>query len=332
MTHTRSTFFILLFLTAFAVCTTRAHAGEQICAFHDQNGEMVVKPKKEVPYRFKKFARCIDANKSNYLAKPDEITLQGNVRREDISTSLGRVELRWPRSVEQMFGRTPLRAVTDAARTVSRSLKTSGFPPAVQNLDAPWKIVFLDAKLSASQIPHQLISACHPGWMTAPANVYIVAQRVSEGCGGSQNRRSASIADAQLTEILLHEMGHVVEYYMLNKRRLGDRARAEGFATWFEIHSSQFSSLLSQSRIRSRTFDLARRGMRGGSRKFRGSAEDYAVASMIFSVIADRRGVRGIADAYELMNKKGLRFDQAVKEATYLGREQIEKDSAKLLK
>jgi hypothetical protein len=311
---------------------TNAQAQERICAYHDSEGNMVVRPQNKVPYRFKKAARCIDAKKSNYLAKPDQIELKGNVRKEDVSSSLGRIELRWPRSVEQMFGRTPLRAVTDAARTVSRTLKTSGFPPEVQNLNAPWKIIFLDANLSKSEIPHQLISRCHPGWMTPPANIYIVAQRVAEGCGGARNRSSATVADSQLTEILLHEMGHVVEYYLLNKRQAVSKVRAEGFATWFEIHSSQFSSLLSQSKIRSRTFELARRGMRKGQHPFNGSAEDYATASMIFSVIADRRGVRGISDVYQTMNKKNLRFPQAVREATYLSIEQIEKDTLKLLK
>ena len=44
---------------------------------------------------------------SYYMAQPEDVKLKGTVRKESISSSIGHIELRWPRKVELLFGRTP---------------------------------------------------------------------------------------------------------------------------------------------------------------------------------------------------------------------------------
>ena len=169
--------------------------------------------------------------------------------------------------------------------------------------------MFLDENLPESQIPMQLVERCHPGWMTPPNNIYIAAQRVAEGCHGMPSK-SSSVADSELAEVIIHELGHVVDYNLLKESFGSSRMRAEGFATWFEIHAARYSSLVSESQLRERTYRLARRSLRESPQmyQFRGSAEDYARASMYFTAIENRRGVQGIIDVYKHMKEEKVPF------------------------
>ncbi len=242
------------------------------------------------------------ASSNDHLASPEEIKLGGSVRREEMNSPLGTISLRWPRTAETFFGRTPVRAMADAARTVSRVLKLSSFPSEVQNMNIKWNVVFMDENLPEGQIPTHLISNCHPGWMTPPGNIYIVAQRIAAGCGGGASSKS-SVADSDLTEVLIHEMGHAVEALILKSKMYGapdSRLRAEGFATWFETYASQYSSILNQREIKSRTAKLALTSLNSSPKvfNFSGSAYDYARASMYFSTVEQKYGLRGISRLY----------------------------------
>ncbi|MEZ4754060.1 MAG: hypothetical protein R3A13_07085 [Bdellovibrionota bacterium] len=161
-----------------------------------------------------------------FLAAPDQVAHSGLTARHNISTSLGRVELSYPREVEDYFGKDPKRAVIDVARAVSKALKSASFITSVKLLDADWKIVFLGEKLAASQIPEYLRNACHPGWMTPPTNVYIAAEKIATRCGGSQI--SQSQAYQAMVETLAHEMGHVIENAILNQSFNSDRREQRG--------------------------------------------------------------------------------------------------------
>lgn len=249
-----------------------------------------------------------------FLAAPTEIDLEGTTRKENISSPLGRIELRWPRSVELLFGRTPLRAMQDAASAASRALKTSGFPKEVQNLSLDWNVVFMDERLPVAQIPSYLVNNCHPAWMTPPSNIYVVAQRVAGGCGGQ--KAEAVVADAALAHILIHEIGHAVEFQLLQGRFAEDRMRAEGFASWFESFGSDFSAVIRKGSVKAMYLQLAQQSFaneRGGAFQFQGGANDYARASLYFHAVADRRGVRGISEVYQLMRTEGLSLEAAIK-------------------
>ncbi|MCB0322352.1 MAG: hypothetical protein KDD69_02230 [Bdellovibrionales bacterium] len=301
-------------------CIYRAHSGEmrQVGSIH------------QVPNRYRSQAQCSDtsvAAPSNHLARPQDIELEGNLRREDMSSSIGRIQLRWPRSVETLFGKNPLRATAESAQVVSRALRTAAFSTPIQSLNLDWQIVFMDANLPQAQIPTQLISNCHPGWMTPPANIYIVGQRVAAGCGGERSSVT-SVADSRLAEVLVHEMGHAVEYHLLGDRPQFDRMRAEGFATWFEMHAAEYSSLISATEIRRRTHQLARVALQQSPDRFTftGSGEDYARASMYFVAVVDKRGVRGLMEVYDLIRKEGVPFTDAIKKTMYWDDRQLAKE------
>lgn len=245
------------------------------------------------------------------LAKPEDINLKGNIRVADITSSVGRIELRWPRSVEQLFGKTPERAMVDAAVAVSRALKASAFPGPVQNLNQEWSIVFIDADQPTSQIPMALISSCHPGWMTPPANIYIVAQKAANFCSGQ--KVSSSLADSRLAQVLIHEMGHAVDYQLLQEQFGRNRMRAEGFASWFEQYASDYSGVIPRGSVKSYYTGMAKESLASsGQFTFSGSASDYARASLFFSAVEDRRGIPGILAIYARMRKSSSEFIPAL--------------------
>ena len=289
-------------------------AGREICIYVDAQGRVhQVNSLREVPERLRAAAKCFGEKRGGYMAPPEEVTLKGNVREEYMSSALGKISLRWPRTAETLFGRTPQRAMVDAATTVARVLKGAGFPYELQTLTLDWKVVFMDEKMPEAQIPSFLITNCHPAWMTPPANLYIVAQRVAAGCGGGRGG-PARVNDAQLSQVLIHEMGHAVEYALLKGRGGEDRMRAEGFASWFEQYGSDFSAINTKGAARRFYFDLARQSFRQdpSSFTFHGSPYDYARASMYFHAVVGKRGVRGLMDVYKSMLDENLDFLSAI--------------------
>ena len=317
--------------SCFAIEAAAKPKAQEICVYKEKDGTVrQTRTKSDVPRSYKSSAKCFAVAEETVLAKPDEIELDGNKRVEELSTNLGPLWLSWQRSSEREFGRTPRRAVIDAANTISKALKNGAFPTRIQTLNIPWKILFLDSNLPAEKIPASLIQNCHPGWMTPPANIYIVAQRVASGCGPAHS--SASIADSTLTEVLLHEMGHVVEFYLLDRQFIGDRMRAEGFATWFETYAADFSSILNKRTVFNLHLSSAKRSFRDNPKNFtfQGSAEDYARASLIFHAIVEERGLAGLVEVYKVMAKEQLLLFAAVEKALGWNREQLENEVLKI--
>lgn len=333
--------FLLSLISLLALVAKTSAAPEKNCLYMDHNGKIhQASSPNEIPSSFRKNAKC--GSQNQYLANPQDIPLEGSVRREDMSTSVGRVELRWPRKAEVLFGRTPNRALLDVARTLSRVLNQSGFPTLIQNLNLQWKVVFLDEKLPEAQIPMSLVSNCHPGWMTPPGNIYIVAQRVVAGCSGAKSP-STSVADGELADVLLHEMGHAVEYQLLldqfggNRQFGGDRLRSEGFATWFEQYAADFSSVVNARLIKERWSHAARESFRKNpspafSFTGTGTAEDYGRASMFFTAIVNRRGIKGLMDVYDTMVKNQLEFFPAVQKELGWNVTKLHEEAKNLLK
>lgn len=325
---------VLLTLSLLLVSPAAAKPkSKEVCLYATKSGEIrQASSLDDVPRESRATAKCAPLESSSYLAKPDEISLSGNQRTESISSSVGTIHLRWPRKVESLFGRTPLRAMTDAAGTVSRAVKNAAFPSRVQTLNLEWNVVFMDESLPEGQIPAQLVSNCHPGWMTPPANIYIVAQRVAGGCGSS--RSSASVADSQLAEVLVHEMGHAVEFYLLAPRGRPDRMRSEGFATWFERYAAKYSAILNESDLERRAHEAAAYSFRQNpaSFSFQGSFEDYARASFYFTALTSPRGLPGLMDVYEAMASSGLPFPEAIAKALNWDERRLNKEIEQLLR
>ncbi len=326
----------LVFLLLFLISPAFA---EETCMYTTSKGEMkVVTSRNKVPQRYKSKARCMKGSNKNsrHMARPEEFELDGNIRREDISTTLGRVKLKWPRRVEGLFGRSPMRAVTGAARAVGRVIRGVSFPSHLQNLDIDWNIVFIDTreKNTQTQIPAYLVQNCHPGWMTPPTNIYIVAQRVAGDCSinmgdSSTGRVSSNVADEELAEVLIHEMGHAIEYQLLQgKGQSRSRLQAEGFATWFEHYAADFTPLVNARKLNEERYSRTKLSIQHSPtfRFGRGDAADYSRASMYFSAIEDKRGARGIVEVYDTMVEKNLGFFSAIKESLGWDREKLEKE------
>jgi hypothetical protein len=309
-------------------------ADQELCFFEDGNGRLVqVNGRSRIPARLRKTARCVSPGTPERLAKPEEISLDGTIRTENMASNVGRIQLRWPRSIEKLFGRTPQRAMADAARTMDRALKQAGFAPEVQNLDLQWNIVFMDQSSGSGEIPSALISNCHPGWMTPVANIYVVAQRVVAGCSGGGMRSDHSVADGDLTELLLHEMGHALEYQLAGNSFGGDRMRAEGFATWFASFAADFSPLVERGKLKEDVLERAKISIKESPDNFQfsGSSLDYARAAMYFAAIVDRQGVRGLMRVYAEMNETGKDFFSAINTVLYWDRDRLEKEVRRLL-
>ena len=304
---------ILLLLSAAS-----ALAGpKEFCFYKDEHGAIKQTDSlMKVPLSMRKAARCFSPGDNHHLARPEEIELKGAVRREDMTSALGRIELRWPRLVEVLFGRTPQRAMADAAATVSRVLNKAGFPAELRNLDLHWQVVFMDEKLPEKQIPSYLVNSCHPAWMTPPSHIYVIAQRVAAGCSGQKT--SSSFADAQLAQVLIHEIGHALEHRLLGAADTPDRMRSEGFATWFEIFAAESSSVIPRGSVRKMYGALAQQALKESPQGFRfaGSAADYGRASLYFSAIVERRGVSGLMEVYKTMRAENLDFLSAIRKTT----------------
>jgi hypothetical protein len=249
-----------------------------------------------------------------YIANPDAVELSGNERVENLSTSLGTVNLRWPRASETLFGRTPARAVTEAVNAVARTVKGGGWPTKVQTLNIDWSVIFMQEKDVASQMPPYLLNDCHPGWFTPPGNIYIVAERVAAGCG--RQRSSTSVADGVLASVMVHEMGHALEYYILGPAFGGDRMRAEGFASWFERYAGRNTSMYNAREIANRHQEAAKVSLQESPNvwTFRGSALDYARASYAIEAVVRVRGISGLMEVYKRIRERRVELATAVKD------------------
>ncbi len=310
-----SPFFRTLLALALCMPALCSGASNEICVYQDREGKLhQVRSASDIPDDFRGMSKCYASGQNEYLAKPEDISLKGNIREQTISSSIGRISLRWPRSVEALFGRTPERAMADAATTVSRVLKSSGFTPELQRLDLDWQVVFMDENVPGAQIPYALVSNCHPAWMTPPTNLYVAAQRVVAGCGAGASPNAASVNDAQLSQVLIHEIAHAVEYALLNGKGGRDRIRAEGFACWFEQYGSDYSSVSVKGAARKQFGDYARQAFAASPQafSFQGTALDYARASMFFHALVNKRGISGLMSVYKTIVDEDKDFMSAV--------------------
>lgn len=322
------------FVSALLLFCPLAEADQpEVCLYRTESGRTVqVSSLKKIPERYRKSATCLSQDGDPYLAKPQDIVLEGTARREEVLSPVGKIELRWPRKIESLFGRTPERALADAAQTVSRVLKRGAFPTPIQNLKLNWQVIYLDENLPETQIPHHLVSNCHPGWMTPPANIYIVAQRAAAGCGNSA-RSITSVADSQLAQVLIHEMGHAVEFALLQNHFANNRMRAEGFATWFEHFASDYSSIIRKGSAQQSAFELAKKALEvsPNSFEFTGSAADYARASLFFHAIVERRNLQSLIKVYDTIISDGLDFYPAVEKSLNWNKSQLFTEAARIV-
>lgn len=292
-------------------------ASDDICLFRDTGGQWhLVEGQRQVPLKQRKEADCRPRDKLLAMADPGDIDLQGPRREHKFLSRFGQVHVRWPRSVESHFSKSPLRVVTSSFKTVEKVLQQNSFSHHVQRLNTYWEIVFLNRELSRGQLPVMMVSSCHPAWMVPPAKIYIVAPRVAEGCRG--NRLSPAKADERLDEVVLHEIGHVLEYVMLKGDQARDRRRSEGFATWFELFAASYSPDLNAREIAARYDSILSRSESFDpfTFPFYGTEADYIRASSIFQALVDKRGVQALSTIYSEMTGKKISFKESLQSVT----------------
>ncbi len=326
----------LLFTYQVLLIATACADQQELCVYVMEDGRAIQTTRRSaVPVKYRDGAKCLSPKGTSAdvrLALPSEIDLEGTVRRESVITPVGPMRVRWPRKIEMLFGRTPQRALVEAGTALRRALVGAGFPPELQSLRLDWEVVFMDEDLPEQQIPFSLITNCNPAWMTPPANIYVVGQRAAKGCGASSDRVDTKLTDAGLTRILLHEMGHAIEHQLLKEQFGSDRARAEGFACWFEQYAADFSSLIPRGSTRSMYRGFARQALEQQvfRQGFGGTALDYAWAAMPFVYLEEKRGVRGVMQVYELLQQR-VPLVEALARVSGKSQERLGKEIVQLL-
>ncbi len=291
---------------------------EESCVYVDEQGELVpVRSPHLVPKAARNRLVCKDKGIEE-VAVPEELDVGRDARTADFITELGPMKVRWSRSIEQCFATTPARSVSEAARAVNRALKNGRFTSDLRYSRHEWTLGFIDKTSAISQFPLSLTLGRHPGFMIPPNRIYLVPDHISPNCGNKE------IADDILTQVLLHEMGHVVEYILLGERQSPvDRERSEGFAVWFEQYSAAYASSLPKGQVQAYYASLARSA--GANQKFSPSPQGYANAGIRFQTIVDRKGVSGLMSVYSLIREQQLPFDAAVERALSWNRATFER-------
>jgi hypothetical protein len=326
---------VLIFFLQLSTLLSLVSA-EESCVYYDELGVIKsAKSRDQVPESARGKAICKKAQASRSettmqgvpntlllptekMANPSEIELTGTVRKAEFVTSLGKVSMRWSRSAEKYFGRSPERLLVEGATAASRAIRASRFSSKFLQIPDTFEVVIIDEDLPEKQIPADLLQRCHPAWMTPPANIYIVGKRVAGGCGrGDTAEVSKEDAEDSLSKVLMHEIGHVIEYHLLGNAGGPDPVRAEGFATWFEQYSANFNSRFSKNEVRDIYKRYALEGLRLGKRGLPVipiDQYDYALCFLLFdSLVTKHGGVSSLIRIYEAMKENNLSFSAALK-------------------
>lgn len=251
------------------------------------------------------------------LPSPEEVQIGNLTRSADFVSELGDIEMRWPREIERCFGQVPNRAMADALTLARRVLLRFPFPKEVKNSQASWNIVFTDEKSAESQFPGNVIMGRHPGFMLPPNKIYIIADFISPDC----DLKKAEV-DLLLRRVLVHEIGHVIEFTMLGEEFGKERARAEGFASWFELEalrgmSKKAGEEIEQDFLKQARAEYSKKGF--DPRKFSGTSGGYALWAMYFQALVERKGFGALARGYKTAKETGKPLFEVIERESGFG-------------
>jgi hypothetical protein len=125
-------------------------------------------------------------------------------------------------------------------------------------------------------------------------------------------------------------MGHVLEFELLGGAGGNDRKRAEGFAAWFEGYSSKFSSTVPKGSVQERYRSLIRSQGGVGASAFDGSGQDYAIASLEFEAVVERKGISGLMTVYDTMTRERCSFYEALNKKFGWDRKHLQREVREL--
>jgi hypothetical protein len=279
------------------------------CVYLTDQGEIrSAKTLKEVPLSFRSKAVCKDSEPQE-IPQTEEVKLAGNQRGSSFGTDLGRMDVRWLRESERCFSSNPARVIARAASAVNRAIKGGRFSPEIKTEHRDWSLILIDRASAVSQFPMALSLGGHPGFMVPPNQIYIVVDAVAPDC------RPTPENDAALLRVLLHEMGHVVDFALMDGVSTpGERKRTEGFASWFEGYASKNVSEIPPGAIARDYRQFVRDTDSVGEAEFSGGAHDYGVAELEFEAIVSKKGISGLMSLYQLMREKQCSLYTALKD------------------
>lgn len=310
---------------ALVLVSSELHADKR-CAYLSDDGEVrQIDSPEDAPVRLRQRVVCASEQEIPAIPDADEVDIQGAVKTASFVTDLGPISVKWPLSVEKCFGRSPAKAVADAAQTVNRAIASAPFPAEVKNRSRSWSLAFTDKATAVREFPASLTIGGHPGFMVPPNNIYLISDFISPSCNSSE------VADSLLTQVLLHEMGHVIEYLMLGKDFGLDRPRAEGFASWFEQYAAEYSRVIPKGSVSAYYRQLATQAMKSLPAPFEGSPYDYARAALMFEAIVERRGVAGLMGVYNVIKTEGIPFSAAVEKSVRWNKKTLEQEMMNLV-
>jgi hypothetical protein len=315
-------------VACICVCLSSSTFADKRCAYLNDQGEVEQADSPEdAPKRYRSRVICADdPGVNSAIPKAQDVEIRGALKTASFVTDLGPISLKWPYSVEKCFGRSPARAVADAAQTVNRAIASAPFPPEVKNRSREWSLVFTDKDTANREFPASLTIGGHPGFMVPPNNIYLISEFISPSCNASD------VGDAMLAQVLLHEMGHVIEFLILGPEFGLDRPRAEGFASWFEQYASDYSKVIPKGSVKAYYRQLATEAMRSLPAPFEGSPYDYARAALQFDAIVGRRGVAGLMGVYSVIKSEGVPFHTAVERSIRWNKKTLEQEMIQALK
>lgn len=311
-------------LLCFVVSVCSEVAADQPCVYIDTNGGVTpVATIRNVPRAARKRVVCKDKQVEEIVA-PEKLNVGRDARTAEFSSELGVMKIRWARSMEKCFATPPARAVGEAAHAVSKALRSSRFISEVKYSRREWQLGFIDKTSAISEFPLALSIGQHPGFMVPPNRIYLISDTIAPDCSAKKT------ADEILVQVLLHEMGHVVEYILLGEQLAPiDRQRSEGFAVWFEQYSSQYTNVVPRGRIAAYYAALSR--MRDFRQPFAPDPVGYAHAGARFQTIVERKGVGGLMKVYAAIREQKISFDAAIEQSLGWKQQTFERQVAEYL-
>lgn len=315
----RARYVVLVLVTSLVFA--RPVVAESSCLYIDSHGVISqARSLTSIPSEYRGRAVCKDVSPDE-IVNPQELKLGGDARSATFGTELGPVTMRWSRSIERCFTSAPSRAVGDAIKAVNRVLKGGRFTADIKRARREWSLAFTDKATAFAQFPVALTLGQHPGFMIPPSQIYIITDFITPDCGGS------GVADELLAQVLLHEMGHVVEYLLLGESQtLYDRERSEGFASWFEQYAAEESSVIPSGSVKRYYDELARDALKNGASAFQGTAADYARASLPFQAVVRKKGIATLMDVYKRIREEHLTWLEAITAATGWNKATLERE------
>jgi hypothetical protein len=303
-----------------------AHSWPGGCIYLTNDGALKsAKDQGSVPITYRAKAKC-SADKAVFSAidPADKVDLGSNCHRDSFSSELGRFKVRWARSIEGCFSVSPGQVVRRAAKIVGEALSEGGFLSDLGGSTGgrEWTIAFTTKQVTFAEFPPEILLGHHPGFMVPPSSVYVIADNINSGCvnypgfgrevaRGEGRQVEPDVAKVVLTGVLLHEFGHLIEYLLLGGRGvLQDRARAEGFAVWFEGYALQFVSDIDGGRELS-SYSKYLGSRFGGGGEFSEDVRGYVAAGERFSRLVKRGGIAKLLRVYRLIREEGISFEAA---------------------